>query len=96
MVLKRNDVEPPSGPIRLDRLPVALPAVVSRVEVDADEIERMKAMGVCEGRPIHTVRAGSRMVVCAGGTKIGLDRRLASAITVTPLPDPRCRDRVPP
>lgn len=69
----------------LDRLPVDQPAVVSRVDVVGDEIGRMQAMGVCEGRPIHTVRAGSRMVVCAAGTRIGLDRTLARAVIVTPL-----------
>ena len=76
-----------SGLITLDRLPVRTPAVVSRVAVDAEEVARMQAMGVCEGRPIHTVRAGSRMVVCAAGSRIGLDRRLAASVFVTPLAD---------
>lgn len=69
----------------LDQLPLDQPAVVSRVDVVGDEIARMQAMGVCEGRPIHTIRSGSRMVVCAAGTRIGLDRTLAKAVTVTPL-----------
>ena len=69
----------------LDRLPVNVPAVVSRVSPDVEEVARMQAMGVCEGRPIHTVRAGKRMVVCAAGSRIGLDRRLAASVFVTPL-----------
>ena len=72
-------------PVPLDRLPVDVPAVVSRVATDVEEVARMQAMGVCEGRPIHIVRGGSRMVVCAAGTRIGLDRRLASSVFVTPL-----------
>ncbi len=73
--------------ITLDRLPPRTPAVVSRVLTDTEEVARMQAMGVCEGRPIHTVRAGSRMVVCAAGSRIGLDRRLAASVLVTPLTD---------
>lgn len=73
-------------PISLDRLPKDVPAVVSRVEAGDDEVVRMQSMGVCEGRPIHTVRAGSRMVVCAAGTRIGLDRSIAASVIVTPLP----------
>ena len=91
MVLNSDNSPAAADPVTLDRLPVDVPAVVSRVDAAHEEVERMKAMGVCEGRPIHTVRAGSRMVVCAAGTRIGLDRKLAAAITVTPLPDaPPC------
>ena len=86
MVLKNNNAVPADGLLSLDRLPTELPAVISRVDATHDEAERMKAMGVCEGRPIHTVRAGSRMVICAAGVRIGLDRRLAETIFVTPVP----------
>ncbi|MEM7625708.1 MAG: FeoA family protein [Planctomycetota bacterium] len=79
--------ESPAEPVSLDRLPQDVPAVVSHVEAGDEEIARMQSMGVCEGRPIHTVRAGSRMVVCAAGTRIGLDRRIAASVIVTPLPD---------
>lgn len=77
--------------VSLDRLPKGMPAVVSAVRVEDEELARMQAMGVCEGRPIHVMRAGSRMIVCAAGTRIGLDRKLAAAVTVTPLADgPSC------
>ena len=70
----------------LDRLPLGVAAVVSRVDAADEELARLQAMGVCEGRPIHTMRGGSRMIVCAAGTRIGLDRGLASAVQVTVLP----------
>lgn len=77
--------------VSLDRLPKGVPAVISAVRVSDEELARMQAMGVCEGRPIHVMRAGSRMIVCAAGTRIGLDRKLAAEVTVTPLPDgPSC------
>lgn len=77
--------------VTLDRLPKGVPAVVSVVRAADEELARMQAMGVCEGRPIHVMRAGSRMIVCAAGTRIGLDRKLAAGVTVTPLPDgPHC------
>lgn len=96
MVLNKpaNPVEPPIEAcpvvetVSLDRLPRGVPAVVSAVHVADEDLARMQAMGVCEGRPIHVMRVGSRMIVCAAGTRIGLDRKLAASVTVTPLPGP--------
>lgn len=80
--------------VSLDRLAKGVPAVVSAVHVSGEELPRLQAMGVCEGRPIHVIRVGSRMIVCAAGTRIGLDRHLAASVTVTPLPDgPSCANR---
>ena len=92
MVLNNDESSP--GPTTLDRLPLGVAAVVSKVDAADEELARLQAMGVCEGRPIHTMRGGSRMIVCAAGTRIGLDRALAGAVTVTVLPpaaDPTSR-----
>ena len=77
----------PPQPIPLHALEREVPAVISRVLAGGEEVTRMQSMGICEGRPIHTVRTGSRMVVCAAGRRIGLDRKLAASVIVTPLPD---------
>ena len=70
----------------LDRLPVGQPAIVIDVAGGEPQLVRLRVMGLCVGRGVHTMRAGSRMIVCAGGTRIGLTRDVARAITVRPLP----------
>ena len=70
----------------LDRLPVGRPAIVTDIAGDEPQLVRLRVMGLCIGQGVHTMRAGSRMIVCAGGTRIGLTRDVARAITVRPLP----------
>lgn len=69
----------------LDRLPVGQPAIVVDVAGDEPQLVRLRVMGLCVGQGVHTMRAGSRMIVCAGGTRIGLTRDVARAITVRPV-----------
>ena len=66
----------------LDRLPVGQTAIVESVQGDAEELIRLRVMGVCQGQGVHVLRPGSRMIVCVGGTRLGLDRRVAASVRV--------------
>jgi Fe2+ transport system protein FeoA len=44
--------------------------------------DRMRAMGLCEGRRVEVLRNGPRLIVSTMGTRIGLDQRLAETVTV--------------
>jgi len=76
----------------LDRLPVGQPAIVADIMGDGYELVRLRVMGLCIGSGVHTLRSGSRMIVCVGGTRIGLTSEVAAAVTVRPLDEtPACR-----
>lgn len=85
-----NSDPSPAPSVTLDRLPLGDPAVVLGVDAEDEEVARLQAMGICDGRPIHTLRLGRRMIVCAAGTRIGLAQDLAKAIRVTPTAGPGC------
>ncbi len=71
----------------LDRLPVGRPAVVREIIGDEPAMLRLRVMGLFVGSGVHTLRGGSRMIVCVGGTRIGLAGEIARAVTVEPLPE---------
>ena len=89
MVLNEASAVPTSS---LDRLPLGQPAIVADIAGDGPELVRLRIMGLCIGSGVHTLRTGSRMIVCVGGTRIGLTREVASAVKVRPLDEtPPCR-----
>ncbi|MEE4637526.1 MAG: FeoA family protein [Wenzhouxiangella sp.] len=63
-------------------LPAGQPARVRALPEEDEPFQRLRAMGLCEGRKIEVVRHGSRMIVSLSGVRIGVDRRLAEAIEV--------------
>lgn len=67
----------------LDRLPVGEAAVVQEVVGDGPELLRLRVMGVCGGQGVHVLRSGARMIVCVGGTRLGIDRDVARCVRVT-------------
>ena len=69
-------------PQTLATLPENTPAVVRHVGSDLLDLERLKAMGLCEGQTVRVLRGGERMIVCVCGTRIGISRALASRIEV--------------
>lgn len=71
--------------VTLDRLPVGQPAIVSDIEGEEPQLVRLRVMGLCIGQGVHTIRGGSRMIVCAGGTRIGITSEVARAVTVRPI-----------
>lgn len=66
----------------LDRLLIGKAAVVREVIGDEPELVRLRVMGVCGGQGVHVLRSGPRMVVCVGGTRLGIDRRVASCVEI--------------
>lgn len=95
MVLKSEPAAPPTvdaAMTTLDRLPVGQPAIVADMAGEGHELIRLRIMGLCVGSGVHTLRSGSRMIVCVGGTRIGLTSEVAAAVTVRPLDEtPPCR-----
>lgn len=76
--------KPPESGDTLSHLPTGQIARVRGLPDDDGPFLRLRAMGLCEGRRIEVVRHGSRMIVSLSGVRIGVDRRLAEAITVEP------------
>ncbi len=50
--------------------------------------DRMRAMGLCEGRRLHVLRTGPRLIVVTMGTRIGLARELARDLLLETEPNP--------
>ncbi|MCA1779115.1 MAG: ferrous iron transport protein A [Xanthomonadaceae bacterium] len=74
----------PANAVALSRLTAGQGARVLALPDDDEPFLRLRAMGLCEGRRIEVVRHGSRMIVSLSGVRIGVDRRLADAISVEP------------
>ena len=82
---RSSDAPSPGGAATLDALRVGQAAVVREVVGDGPELTRLRVMGVCAGQGVHTLRGGPRMVVCVGGTRIGLDREVARRVHISPV-----------
>lgn len=67
----------------LARHPVGRPARILSLPGDDPQFQRLRAMGLCEGRKVEVIRHGSRMILSVSGVRIGLDRQLAACIQVT-------------
>ena len=50
------------------------------ITVDAVQAERLREMGLCEGRCVSVLSNGERLIVGCGGCRIGLHRDLAHCI----------------
>ncbi len=58
------------------------PLFVSRIELPDILAIRVKAMGICVGRPLHVVRDGDPLIIGVSGTHVGISRDLADSIFV--------------
>lgn len=67
----------------LSTLPTGARCRVTRVDGDAADAVRMKAIGVCEGRILEVLRTGDAWVVRVLGSRVGLSSRLVSSVIVT-------------
>lgn len=65
---------------RLDRLSPRQCAVVRRIETEGDDVQRLKALGICVGRRLEVVRAGDPLIVRVFGSRLGLSASLASRV----------------
>lgn len=71
-------------PLLLDRLPELSCAVIVEVTADSEDIQRLKAMGICAGRKIELIQQGDPLILRVYGTRLGISRRLATFVRVTP------------
>ena len=55
---------------------------ISRMEAESEEVQRLKAMGVCLGRKVQILRSGDPLILMVLGTRIGLSARLAEHVWV--------------
>lgn len=56
-------------------------AVIKAIDNEQD-MERLKSMGVCEGRVIELIRNGNPLIIKVFGSRIGMSARLAKHIEV--------------
>jgi Fe2+ transport system protein FeoA len=71
-----------SGWDSLDRLEPGRCGTVREVQAGDDEIDRLKAMGVCEGRKVMVVRNGDPLILRVLGSRVGVSARLAARVRV--------------
>ena len=75
---------------RLDELEPRECAVVVGVDGDDDDFERLKAMGVCDGRTVQLIQCGDPLVMKVYGTRLGVSARLARCVRVSPCDTETC------
>jgi Fe2+ transport system protein FeoA len=63
---------------------------VREVLAGAPEVERLKAMGICQGRKVMLVRRGDPLILRVLGSRIGLSARLATLVRVEPCEGALC------
>ena len=81
----KAESSPPKGSIPLTDLSAGATGLVMRIEEDDHAmLIRLKTMGMHEGRQVRVVRAGSRIIVSCGGTRVGLSAEVAKHVLVTP------------
>ncbi len=56
--------------------------ILQHVDAKDGEIERLMAMGLCEGRTVELVQAGDPLILKVYGTRIGISARLAAKLRV--------------
>lgn len=78
--------------IPLDQLAPGCCGVVTAVDAAHDDLHRLQAMGVCQGRRVELVKRGDPLILRVYGSRLGISRRLATMILVEPCPEPRCAD----
>lgn len=66
----------------LDRLQPYQCGVIAGVDGDDDDMERLRAMGVCRGRVVELIQRGDPLIIKVLGTRIGISARLARKVVV--------------
>lgn len=81
--------EPMLAPLR--DLCVGGCGTVREVRVADEDGQRLKAMGLCEGRRVMLVRRGDPLILRVLGSRIGLSARLADHVRVEACAADFCR-----
>ncbi|TWT46912.1 FeoA family protein [Botrimarina hoheduenensis] len=64
----------------MSQLGVGSRARVARIVGDSQDVVRLKALGVCEGRWVEVLRQGDAWVLRVLGSRIGVSRRLIDSV----------------
>ena len=75
----------------LSRIEAGRCATVLQVP-NGEETERLKALGICEGRRVRIVRSGDPLILLVLGSRIGVSARLASRVRVEACTSDLCED----
>ena len=67
---------------RLDQLAQHVCAVVRRIESETEDIERLKMLGVCEGRQVEIIKPGDPLILRVFGSRLGMSASLAQRVWV--------------
>lgn len=68
--------------IRLSDLEAHHCAIVRQIDVEDEDTDRLKTLGVCIGRQIEVARNGDPVVLKIFGSRLGVARRLLDRIRV--------------
>jgi len=71
----------------LDRLEPGHCGTVREVRGDGEMSDRLRVMGICEGRKVMLVCGGDPLILRVLGTRIGISARLAAGVRVEVCPD---------
>ena len=67
---------------RLDKLPARVCAIVRKIDSEDEDIERLKTLGVCDGRQVEIIKAGDPLILRVFGSRIGMSSSLAERVWV--------------
>ncbi|QDU34136.1 FeoA domain protein [Poriferisphaera corsica] len=59
-------------------------AEIKHVDASHDDIDRLKAMGICQGRRVQLIQAGDPLILKVVGVRIGVSARLAKSVYTEP------------
>lgn len=82
---KCNPITQDLPAVLLTQLEADALACVSHITASSEDVDLLKAMGVCTGRKIEIIQAGDPMILRVLGTRLGISARLAHTIWVNQL-----------
>ena len=89
-----SDISSPSQNLSestsLDKLKPGKCGYVLKVKAENDDVKKLMAMGVCEGRIIKLVHLGEPMILQVLGSRIGVSSRLGETVQVAPCEENNC------
>lgn len=66
--------------VRLSELLPKKCAIVSHIETGGEDIQRLKALGVCIGRRIEVIKQGDPLIIRVFSSRLGISASLAARV----------------
>lgn len=82
-------------PIRLSELNPQVCAIVRRLEIDDEDMSRLKTLGICIGRQVEVARKGDPTILRVFGSRLGVARALTERVWVEVCTPGHCVLREP-